>query len=64
MNITSAQYVNEYDVDGTTVLNSNIQIKAVIDDETLLVPLFSANRHYREIMRQVEAGTLTIADAD
>jgi hypothetical protein len=64
MNITSAQYVNEYDVDGTTVLNSNIQIKAVINDETLLVPLFSANRHYREIMRQVEAGTLTIADAD
>lgn len=64
MNITSAQYVNEYDFDGTTVLNSNIHIQAVIDGETLNVPLEPANRHFAEIMRQAEAGTLTIADAD
>ncbi len=64
MNITSAQYVNEYDFDGTTVLNSNIYIKAVIDGETLDVPLDPANRHYAEIMRQVNAGELTIAEAE
>ncbi len=64
MNITSAQYVNEYDADGTTVLNSDIQIKAVIDDETLSVPLDPANRHYAEILRQVDAGELTIAEAE
>ncbi len=64
MNITSAQYVNEYDADGTTVLNSNIQIKAVINDETLLVPLDPANRHYAEILRQVDAGELTIQEAE
>jgi hypothetical protein len=28
------------------------------------VPLDPANRHYAEILKQVEAGTLTIADAD
>jgi len=64
MNITSAQYVNEYDFDGTTVLNSNIHIEAVIDGVTLYVPLDPANRHYAEIIIQSEAGTLTIAEAD
>ena len=52
MNITSAQYVNEYDFDGTTVLNSNIHIEAVINGETLSIPLDPANRHYAEIIRQ------------
>jgi len=30
----------------------------------MFVPLDTANRHYAEIMRQVEAGELTIEDAD
>ena len=64
MNITSAQYVNEYDFDDTTVLNSNIHIEAVIDGATMDVPLEPANRHFAEIMRQVAAGDLTIAEAD
>ena len=64
MNITSAQYVNEYDFDDTTVLNANIYIKATIDDVEMSVPLDPANRHYAEILRQVEAGELTIQDAD
>jgi hypothetical protein len=42
----------------------NESIIATIDGETLSVPLFAGNRHYDEIMRQVAAGTLTIADAD
>ena len=28
------------------------------------IPIDSANRHYAEIMRQVEAGELTIQEAD
>ena len=38
-------------------------IQATIDGIQMSVPLDKANRHYAEIMRQVEAGTLTIADA-
>ena len=57
MNITSAQYTT--DMDG-----NNSSIKATIDSQELFVPLGdSANRHYAEIMRQVEAGELTIQDA-
>jgi hypothetical protein len=56
MNITTAQYVA--DMDGN---NSNI--KATIDGQELYVPLDPTNRHYAEILKQVEAGTLTIADA-
>jgi hypothetical protein len=56
MNITTAQYVAE---DG-----ANIDIQATIDGQEMFVPLDPANRHYAEILRQVEAGTLTIAAAD
>ena len=59
MNITSAQYW------ASTVDGSNTSIKATIDGEVVFVPNNSSgNRHYDEIMRQVEAGDLTIADAD
>ena len=39
-------------------------ITATIDGVTVSVPLDPANRHYDEILRQVAAGDLTIADAD
>ena len=39
-------------------------VHAVIDGIEMSVPLDPANRHYAEIMRQVEAGELTIQDAD
>jgi hypothetical protein len=58
MNITSAQY--DVGMDGVT----NTSIKATIDGQELSVPLDPANRHYAEIMRQVEAGTLVVAEAD
>jgi len=47
--------------DGTTYQDN---IKATIDGVEMFVPLDPANRHYAEILRQVAAGTLTIADAD
>ena len=62
MNITSAQYVNEYDFDGTTVLNSNIHIEATIDGTEMSVPLDPANRHYAAILEWVaEGNTITPA---
>lgn len=57
MNITAAQYT----VDELTGSNSSIQ--ATIDGQTLHIPLDPANRHYAEILKQVEAGTLTIQEA-
>ena len=56
MNITSAKYQAH---DGETT-----SIRATIDGLPMTVPLDTDNRHYAEILRQVEAGTLTIADAD
>jgi len=57
MKITAAQYT--LGIDGNTS-----SIKATIDGQELSVPLDPANRHYAEIMRQVEAGTLVIAEAE
>jgi len=54
MNITSAQYQ----------FSDNQEIIATIDGEKVTVPAQSGNRHYDEIMKQVAAGDLTIADAD
>ena len=39
-------------------------VLANIDGQELYVPTDPANRHYAEILRQVAAGDLTIADAD
>lgn len=40
-------------------------LTVVLQNEKILsVPVDPANRHYAEIMRQVEAGDLTIADAE
>jgi len=57
INITSAQY--RADEQG-----QNFSIKATVDGVEMFVPLVTGNRHYDEIMRQVEAGTLTIQDAE
>ena len=57
VNITSAQYVKNYE-------NINTQVRATLNGQELHIPLDLANRHYAEIMRQVDAGKLTIAAAD
>lgn len=56
MTITSAQYVNHMGQPGG--------IKATIDGTEWSVPLAPGNRHYDEVMRQVEAGELTIQPAE
>ena len=58
MNIQSAQYVNDENGQQSNVL------KCIIDEINMWVPMDSDNTHYAEIMRQVDAGELTIADAD
>ena len=57
MDITTAQY--QADMGG-----NNSSVQATIDGQEVFVPLDPANRHYAEILKQVEAGTLTVADAE
>ena len=57
MNIASAQYVSDMD-------ENNSGVQATIDGQEMSVPMDPDNRHYAEILKQVEAGTITIADAD
>jgi hypothetical protein len=58
MQINSAQYMSDL-LSGTTT-----SIRATIDGQELFVPLDPDNRHYSEIMRQVELGTLVIQEAE
>ena len=58
MNITNERY--EADRDG-----NNVTIIATIDGVEMHISIPSeGNRHYDEIIRQVETGELTIADAE
>ena len=58
MIIENAQYVLTA---GTT---ENSSINCIIDGVTMSVPMDAENRHYAEILKQVEEGLLTIKDAD
>ena len=57
MNIEFAQY-------SIDMMGNNASITAVIDGVTMSVPLDPANRHYAEILKQIEAGTLVVQPAD
>ena len=59
INFNSAKYVNNLSGE-----KNSIRATVVGSDKTLLIPLIKGNRHYDEIMRQVDAGTLTIEAAD
>ena len=54
MNITSAKYTND---------DAGKNIKLVVDDKTMFVPIDPANRHYAAILEWVAEGN-TIQDAD
>ena len=58
MNITNAQYINKLET------NEIDHIHVTVDSIEIDVPLDPANRHYAEILRQVDAGELTIAEAE
>ena len=57
MTITEAQYLTDFDGNKSSIM-------AIIDGVQSFVPVSEGNRHYREMMRQVDAGELTIADAE
>ena len=59
MNITSAR------LQATTMPDeAPTAIKAVIDGQEWSVPMDPLNRHYKEILRQTEAKTLVIEEAE
>ena len=57
MILTNAQYMADFH-------GNNNSITVDIDGQTMSVPLAPDNTHYAEILKQVEAGTLTIAAAN
>ena len=58
MNISSAKYLKD-------LISEKINtIVIIMDGQTYFVPMKEGNRHYKEIMQQVEAGILTIEEAD
>ena len=60
MNIENAKYQADT-IDDEVI---NFAIKATIDGNVVFVPLEPSNSDYEEILRQVESGDLTIAEAD
>ena len=58
MNITSATFAVSDEGEQFTA------IQAVIDGKEWSVPMDPRNRHYKEILRQTQAKTLVIQDAN
>ena len=58
LEIKNAQYIKEKEN------GANGAIRATINGVLSIIPLANGNKDYIEILKQVEAGTLTIADAD
>ena len=67
MKITSAQYIQDEGVNSGIKINNSQTVDPDGNGNSvyvITVPLDPANSDYAEIMRQVEAGTLTIEEAD
>lgn len=58
MNFTSVKYQKD------SITGENVSLEVILDEQEIYVPIAEGNRHYDEIMRQVEAGELTIEEAD
>ena len=65
MKIKKCIYINDVDFDGKKIPNKFISVKTTLEDDSILeVPLDPANTDYAEIMQKVEAGELTIEEAE
>ena len=65
MKIKKCIYINDVDVEGKTIPNKPICVKTTLEDDSILeVPLNPANSDYAEIMQKVDAGELTIEEAE
>lgn len=66
--IKNAKYVKEtirINIDGNETSHTVTSgINCLFDGEEINAPIEETNRHYVEIKRQADAGTITIADAD
>ena len=58
MNITNAKYNKDI------ITDENCSISCVLNGQPSSIPLDPDNSDYADILKQVEAGDLTIADAD
>ena len=58
MNFTFVKYQKD------SITGENVSLEVILDEQEIYVPIAEGNRHYDEIMRQVEAGELTIEEAD
>ena len=58
INIINAKYIKNIDTENIS------SIKATIDGQEMSIPLSEDNRHYAEILKQVDEGTITIAEAE
>lgn len=63
MEIKNVKYKKQYD-ENMKVTGDNIGIRADIDGQSWIIPLDPNDRFYKEILKRVEAGTLTIKDAE
>ena len=59
MKLENARYLVDFD-DSSKI--DRTMIKISVDGQRMCVPADPANRHYQEILEQIKAGTLTIAD--
>ena len=68
MEITSAKYIQDEGGNNAFIKVTNSQTVEPdgngSPEYTICVPIDPANRDYAEVLRQVEAGELTIEDAD
>ena len=63
MKIENAKWIELAPADGDKpAIMSGVSAK--IDGQEMFVPIDTSNIHWEEIQRQVNAGTLTIADAE
>ena len=67
MDIENAKYYQGVKIDSdNNLINDGVNqgVVATINNVEMWIPLDTANTDYAEILRQVAAGELTIADAD
>jgi len=61
--ITNAKYLKMTD-EPLGIVDKTIGIQCVYDGRNMTITINPRSKRYQEIMRQVDAKTLTIADAD
>ncbi len=64
MNIVSAKYLYNQDGETKTHIQLNLSTDGAGDTRYKHIPIDTSRDSYNEIMDMVDAGTLTIADAD